>query len=122
MEECACERYITLVHWNCSVERADVAVFDCVLAEAISTMARRTHEQRRAADLDNFLERVLTGYPPDDVLWLLPDVPALYGEIIALVRSAQGELNSDDALIALSCRHRGIPLIASFDGGFDRVT
>jgi len=27
--------------------QADVAVFDCVLAEAISTMARRIHEQRR---------------------------------------------------------------------------
>ena len=26
-----------------------------------------------------------------------------------------------DALIALSCRHRGISVIASFDGDFDNV-
>ena len=30
---------------------ADIAVFDCVLAEAVSTMARRIHEQRRVDDL-----------------------------------------------------------------------
>jgi predicted nucleic acid-binding protein len=34
------------------VHGASVAVFDCVLAEAISTMARRIHEQRRSTDLD----------------------------------------------------------------------
>lgn len=32
--------------------QADVAVFDCVLAEAISTMVRRIYEQRRTLDLD----------------------------------------------------------------------
>jgi predicted nucleic acid-binding protein len=34
-----------------------VAVFDCVLAEAISTMARRIHEQRRSADVGPFLSK-----------------------------------------------------------------
>jgi predicted nucleic acid-binding protein len=102
-------------------QRADVAVFDCVLAEAISTMARRIHEQRRTADLDRLLVRILADYPADGILWVLPDVPVLYTEIVALVRSSHGELNFNDALIALSCQHRGIPLIASFDRDFDRV-
>ena len=100
---------------------ADVAVFDCVLAEAISALARRIHEQRRTADLDQLLTRILTDYPTDDILWVLPDVPVLYSGIIELVRSSGGELNFNDALIALSCRYREIPFIASFDRDFDQL-
>ena len=100
---------------------AGVAVFDWVLAEAISTLARRIHEQRRTADLDRLVARILADYPTDDILWVLPDVPVLYGGIIELVRSSGGELNFNDALIALSCRHREIPLIASFDRDFDQL-
>ena len=102
--------------------QAEIAVFDCVLAEAISTMARRIHEQRRAADLKHLLSRILTDYPLDDILWVLPDVPALYGEIVELVRSFGGELNFNDALIALACQEREIGFIASFDRDFDRVS
>jgi predicted nucleic acid-binding protein len=101
--------------------QADVAVFDCVLAEAISTMARRIHEQRRVADLDHLLTYVLADYPREDILWVLPDVPVLYTDIVQLVRSSNGELNFNDALIALSCHHRDIPFIASFDRDFDEV-
>ncbi len=32
-----------------------------------------------------------------------------------------GALNFNDALIALACRERGIPSIASFDADFDQV-
>ena len=101
--------------------QAEVAVLDCVLAEAISTMARRIHEQRRVSDLDQLLAHMLADYPRDDILWVLPDVPGLYDEIVELVRTSRGELNFLDALIALSCRHRDIPLIASFDRDFDDV-
>jgi predicted nucleic acid-binding protein len=100
---------------------ANVAVFDCVLAEAISTLARRIHEQRRTADLDRLVARLLADYPMDDILWVLPDVPVLYGGIVELVRSSGGALNFNDALIALSCRHREIPFIASFDRDFDQL-
>ena len=101
---------------------ADVAVLDCVLAEAISAMARRIHEQRRTSDLNQLVSRILIDYPTDDVLWVLPDVPVLYAEVVELVRASGGELNFNDALIALSCRYRDIPLIASFDRDFDQVT
>ncbi|MBN1139289.1 MAG: type II toxin-antitoxin system VapC family toxin [Anaerolineae bacterium] len=100
---------------------AEVVVFDCVLSEALSTLARRIHEQRRLADLNRLLDHVLVAYPADDIMWALPDVPALYVEIVALMRASGGELNFNDALIALSCRYRDIPLIASFDRDFDRV-
>jgi predicted nucleic acid-binding protein len=100
---------------------ADIAVFDCVLAEAISTMARRIHEQRRTSDLNRLVGRIESDYPINDILWILPDVPVLYTEIIDLVRASSGALNFNDALIALSCRHREIPLIASFDRDFDNL-
>jgi predicted nucleic acid-binding protein len=100
---------------------ANIAVFDCVLAEAVSTMARRIHEQRRAEDLDSLLGRMLSDYPADDVLWVLPDVPVLCADIIELVRAYGGALNFNDALIALSCRRRKIPLVASFDRDFDSL-
>lgn len=100
---------------------ADVAMFDCVLSEAISTLARRIHEKRRTADLDRLVARILADYSKDDILWVLPDVPTLYIEIVELLRSSGGELNFNDSLIALPCRYRGIPLIASFDSDFDRV-
>jgi len=102
-------------------QQASIAVFDCALAEAISTMARRIHEQRRGADLDHLLGRILADYPQKDILWVLPDVPALYDDVVELVRSSQGVLNFNDALIALSCHHREIPFIASFDRDFDSI-
>jgi predicted nucleic acid-binding protein len=52
---------------------------------------------------------------------VLPDVPALYAEILDQVRATGGALNFNDALIALSCRQREIPLLASFDRDFDQV-
>lgn len=111
--------------WICKealkTHEASVAVFDCVLAEAISTMARRIHEQRREQDLDKLLDCLQTEFPADAVLWILPDVPMLFAETIELVRSSSGVLNFNDALIALSCRNRGIPFLASFDRDFDHV-
>jgi predicted nucleic acid-binding protein len=49
------------------------------------------------------------------------DVPRLFNEIVDLVRSSSGELNFNDALIALSCYEREITAVASFDADFDRV-
>ena len=100
---------------------AVVAVFDCVLAEAISTLARRIHEQRRASDLDQLLAQLAIAFPRDQVLWILPDVPVLYDESVEMVRASGGELNFNDALIAISCRNRDISLLASFDRDFDAI-
>ena len=37
------------------------------------------------------------------------------------MRSSSGALNFNDAIIALACRERGIPAIASFDADFDPI-
>lgn len=63
----------------------------------------------------------MTDYPMDDILWVLPDVPVLYTEIVEMVLTSRGGLNFNDALIALSCRKRGIPYVASFDRDFDQI-
>lgn len=96
--------------------------FDCVAAESISTSVRRLYEKGYVADVETLFDRLDDHVPADAITWILPDVPRLYPEIIGLVRSSSGALNFHDALIALACREREIPAIASFDADFDQVT
>jgi predicted nucleic acid-binding protein len=95
--------------------------FDCVLAEAASTLVRRLREQRREQEIPVLLDRLEAELPPETTTWLFPDVPRLYRHIMALIRSSAGELNFNDGLIALACRERHIRLLASFDRDFDRI-
>jgi len=96
-------------------------IFDCVVSEVISTLARRVHEKRRAADLPTLLVKLKAQFPTKSIVWLYPDLPQLYDDVLALVEQSDGELNFNDALIALSCQRRGIIYLASFDTDFDRV-
>lgn len=59
--------------------------------------------------------------PQPTLTWIFPDVPRLYSAALDLMRVSSGELNFNDALIALACREREIPAIASFDADFDQV-
>lgn len=105
------------------VARAETTViyFDCVVAESVSAVARRLHEKGRGAEIEGLLQRLETHVPTDLITWILPDAPRLYAETIGLVRSSQGELNFNDALISLACRERQIEAIVSFDPDFDKV-
>lgn len=96
--------------------------FDCVLAEAVSTVARRLREKRRSAELTGFLNRIVADFQPEVITWILPDVPRLYVPALETVQSSGGELNFNDALIALACRERVVRALASFDHDFDSVT
>jgi predicted nucleic acid-binding protein len=96
--------------------------FDCVAAEAVSVAARRLHEKNLSAEVDTLLDRLNSQVPRATITWILPDAPRLYSEALGLLRSSAGALNFNDALIALACREREIPAIASFDGDFDPVT
>lgn len=95
--------------------------FDCVIAEAASVSVRRLSEQRQAQQIDALLQRLQMEFTSNELTWILPDVPRLYPDIIDLMRHSGGELNFHDALIALACRERNIPVIASFDSDFDRL-
>jgi predicted nucleic acid-binding protein len=96
--------------------------FDCVAAEAVSAATRRLREKGRAAEVQAVLERLDAQVSIEVLTWILPDVPDLYPQALDLIRSSSGELNFNDALIALACREREIPAIASFDADFDQVT
>ena len=94
---------------------------DCVAAESISVATRRLHEKGRSTEVESLLDRLDAQVPGDTITWILPDVPRLYPEVLDLIRSSSGALNFNDALIALACRERGIPAIASFDADFDQI-
>lgn len=94
---------------------------DCVAAEAISATTRRLYEKKRGADATLVIDRLNALTQQYPLTWVFPDVPRLYPEVLDLMRDSSGELNFNDALIALVCRERGIPAIASFDADFDQV-
>lgn len=96
--------------------------FDCVLAESVSTLARRLREKRREAELSSLLDRLSAEFPAETPTWIMPDVPRLYSEVMGLIQSSGGELNFNDALIALACRERSIEALASFDRDFDTIS
>lgn len=100
---------------------AELLYFDCVAAESISAAVRRLHEKGRLTEVGALLDRLESQVPDETITWILPDVPHLYPEVLDLIRSSSGALNFNDALIALACRERGIPAIASFDADFDQV-
>ena len=95
--------------------------FDCVAAEAVSVITRRLYEKRLAVQVPALLARMEQLIPYGDITWILPEVPRLYPDAPGLVRTSGGALNFNDALLALVCRERGIPAIASFDADFDQV-
>lgn len=95
--------------------------FDCVVMEAISATARRLREKGRAAKVTALIDRLNDRVPRESLTWILPDVPVFSHPALEMMRASSGELNSSDALIALACREREIPPIASFDADFDRL-
>jgi len=100
----------------------DLLYFDCVAAEAISAAARRLHEKKLGTDVADLINNLKSQVPTETLTWILPDAPRFYSDALDLIRSSAGALNFNDALIALACREREIPAIASFDADFDSIT
>jgi predicted nucleic acid-binding protein len=100
---------------------ATFVYFDCVAAESISVATRRLSERGLTGDVQAFMDRLDVLIDPQHISWIFPEVPRLYDDVFALVRSSNGALNFNDALIALSCRERSISAIASFDADFDGI-
>jgi predicted nucleic acid-binding protein len=65
--------------------RLELVYFDCVLAEAISTITRRLREKHRETELPRFLDRLLADFSPEVITWILPDLPRLYGKVMELI-------------------------------------
>lgn len=95
--------------------------FDCAVSEAIGTAVRRLQEKHLNHDIVPLFDFLHTLLPQRKLTWIFPDVTRLYPHVLDLMRASSGELNFNDALIALACREREIPAIASFDADFDQV-
>lgn len=100
---------------------AEIFYFDCVINEVISVLGRRLIEQRRADQFIGLLNTLEQLVPPAQITWVSPEIPRLYSQIIALVRTHGGQLNFHDALIALACQELDMSYIASFDRDFDQI-
>jgi len=116
--------------WNAKAETLTSALlagdswpvyFDCAVTEAVSAAIRRLHEKGRTVEALELLNRLEPLVPRKNITWILPDVPYLYPKVLALMRTSDGELNFNDALMALACRERDIPAIASYDPDFDHI-
>jgi predicted nucleic acid-binding protein len=101
---------------------AELVYFDCVASEAISAAARRFQEKKRMSEVETLFRQLGSQVPPETITWILSDVQRLYPEVLYLMESSGGVLNFNDALIALACRERDIPVIASFDADFDQIS
>lgn len=95
--------------------------FGCVAAGAVSAAARRLRDKGRGDEVWTLIARMPEHAPPESLARILPDVPALYDRVLDLMRGSSGELNFNDALVALACRERGTPVIACFDAAFEGV-
>jgi predicted nucleic acid-binding protein len=104
-----------------AVAAVEPIIFDIVISETISVLTRRAHEQKRVSQLGSLLDRMEHYAPLDKLTWISSTTQRVYPNILSLVRAHNGELNFHDALIALICRERDIPYIASFDRDFDQV-
>ena len=62
---------------------------DTVLNEAISVLARRAHEQRRADQFAGLVHTLLHEVPTDIIVWLSSETQRLYDQVIELVRAPQ---------------------------------
>jgi predicted nucleic acid-binding protein len=99
----------------------ELIIFDVVVNETISVLARRLHEQGRESQFDLLFNQLDYHVPAHRITWISHETSRFYSEILALIRLHHGELNFHDALLALACRELAIPYIVSFDQDFDKV-
>jgi predicted nucleic acid-binding protein len=94
---------------------------DCVIGEAIGVVARRLEEKGRSAQFVGFLDLIHEYAPSSAIAWIFEQVRRWYEPILEQVRSSQGRLNFNDALLILAAQEMGVSAIVSFDRDFDDV-
>ncbi len=94
---------------------------DCTLIETVGVLCRRTEERKRTEKISSLLDLFEQRFPKENITWLNGETQRLFGEVLKFVRQSQGQLNFNDALIALVCKELNITAIASFDQDFDQV-
>ncbi len=79
---------------------------DCVVAETISVIVRRAEEQHYQGNIAMLFHPLKTKIPSENITWIFDEVPRLYDAILNLMQTSNGNLNFNDALIALALSFR----------------
>jgi predicted nucleic acid-binding protein len=99
----------------------NVVYLDCVINEVVSVLSRRLEERKTPQDFAKVIEKLENLVPEEEIEWLYPDVPDIYGDVMKLVKERQGKLNFHDALIALFAKEYKLDYFVSFDEDFDEI-
>ena len=109
----------------------DFVLLDICVAEAISVLCRRSEERtkRKAAgrrtkeppDLDAILNEAEAWAREGEIRWVAKEAERLHADIFDLLRTSDGALNFNDALLVVLEREAMIDNLASFDTDFDLV-
>jgi len=93
---------------------------DVVSNEALTAFARRSEELRQNT-FASLSKRFQDSYPREKFVWLSPEVPRLYSQIVEMMTAHDGKLNFHDCLLALWMKENGIEYILTFDADLDLV-
>lgn len=99
----------------------EIIYLDCVINEVISVLGRRLEERNRLQDFVEIAEKIEDLIPKKEIVWIYPEVPHLYIEIMKLVKEKQGKLNFHDVLILLFSKKHKLGYLVSFDVDFDGI-
>jgi predicted nucleic acid-binding protein len=112
-------------------EGHDFVLLDICVQEAISVLCRRTEERakRKAAgrptneppDLGTIVDGAKSWAREGEIRWVGGEAERLHADVFDLIRSSNGVLNFNDALLVVLARETGIADLASFDADFDDV-
>lgn len=109
----------------------DFVLLDICVTEAISVLCRRAEERakRKAAgrqtndppDLDSIIDTAKGWARAGEIRWVAGTAEHLHADVLELIRSSDGALNFNDALLVVLARKQVVLGLASFDADFDGV-
>jgi predicted nucleic acid-binding protein len=104
-----------------SEQAVELFYLDCVIVETIGVFCRRAQEQRRIHHVNELLTKLEDYVAKPKISWVTRDLEQFYPDVVDIVRNTNGQLNFNDALIAITCRELEIEIVASFDQDFDLI-
>ena len=94
---------------------------DFILGETISVLARRLEEHKRSTDFTKILAEIRFKIPLEKITWASMNSWRWYNNILSLIDQYKGELNFNDAFIAIQMQRSHISHLISFDKDFDQL-
>lgn len=104
-----------------SLEEAAVrpVFFEILVGEAISVLARRCAERRRAESVSLLLADLRRMIPTESLTWVGHEMRTWWEEVLMRVEGSQGGIDLNDSLTISAARAAGLGAVISFDPDFD---